>query len=84
MQQKTCMDEQEAQETNQMEEKVYEMWKRGLPIWEKYRNIVMACRKAMKKAEAYQELNLVKEAKDNTSVSQQENEDDGKHGPTAE
>jgi len=52
MWQKTYMDEQGAQEKNQMKEKVHRMWKRSLPTWEKYRNIVRACRKATKNAKA--------------------------------
>ena len=45
--------------------KVHEMWKKGLSRWEKYRNVIRACRDARKKANALLELNLEKEVKDN-------------------
>ena len=45
--------------------KVHEMWKKDLSTWEEYRNVVRACRDAMRKAKALLELNLAKEVKDN-------------------
>lgn len=41
------------------------MWKRDLFTWEKYRDLVRACRDAKRKAKANLELNLVREVKDN-------------------
>jgi len=46
--------------------KVYRMWKEGQATWEKYRNIVRACKEAMRKAKANLELNLARDDKDNT------------------
>ena len=45
--------------------KVHEMWKKDLSTWEEYRNVVRACRDAMRKAKALLELNLAKEVYDN-------------------
>ena len=47
------------------EKKIHEMWKKGLSTWEEYRNIVRACRIAMRKLKALLELNLAEEVKDN-------------------
>ena len=47
------------------EKKIHEMWKKGLSTWEGYRNIVRACRIAMRKLKALLELNLAEEVKDN-------------------
>ncbi|GAB0208992.1 mitochondrial enolase superfamily member 1 [Grus japonensis] len=43
----------------------YRMWKKGLPTWEEYRNVVRECRDATRKAKAHLELNLAGEVKDN-------------------
>jgi len=45
--------------------KVYRMRKEGQATWQEYRNIVRACREAMRKAEAHLELNLASDVKDN-------------------
>jgi len=45
--------------------KVYGMWKEGQATWEEYRNIVRACREAMRKAKAHLELDLARHVKDN-------------------
>ena len=48
--------------------KVHEMWKKSLPTWEKYRNVVRAWRDAVRKTEALLErraLNFAKEVKGN-------------------
>ena len=45
--------------------KVHEVWKKGLSTWEEYRNLVRACRGAMRKAKAHLHLNLAKVIKDN-------------------
>lgn len=45
--------------------KIQEMWKRGLFTWEEWRNVVRACRDAVRKAKAHLEFNLAKEVKDN-------------------
>jgi len=37
----------------------------GQAAWEEYRNIVRACRKAMRKAKVHLELNLARDIKDN-------------------
>jgi len=47
------------------EKKIHEMWKKGLSTWVEYRNIVRACRIAMRKLKALLELNLAEEVKDN-------------------
>jgi len=39
------------------------MWKEGQATWEQYRNIVRACREAMRKTRL--ELNLARDVKDN-------------------
>ncbi|GAB0204878.1 mitochondrial enolase superfamily member 1 [Grus japonensis] len=44
---------------------VYRMWKKGLAIWEEYRDVVRECRDAMRKAKAHLELNLARDVKDN-------------------
>ena len=38
--------------------KVHGMWKEGQATWEEYRNVVRACRHAMRKAKAHLKLNL--------------------------
>jgi len=45
--------------------KVYRMWKEGQATWEEYRNVVRACREAMRKAKVHLELNLARDVKDN-------------------
>jgi len=45
--------------------KVHEMWKEGQATWEEYRNVVRACRDAMRKAKAHLELNLARDVKNN-------------------
>jgi len=45
--------------------KVYRMWKQRQATWEEYRNIVRACREAMRKAKVHLELNMVRDGKDN-------------------
>ena len=45
--------------------KVYGMWKEGQTTWEEHRNVVRACREAMRKAKAHLELNLARDVKDN-------------------
>jgi len=45
--------------------KDHEMWKEGQATWEEYRNVVRACRDAMRKAKAHLELNLARDVKDN-------------------
>jgi len=41
------------------------MWKEGQATWEEYRNVVRACRDAMRKAQFHLELNLARDVKDN-------------------
>jgi len=41
------------------------MWKKGQATWEEYRNVVKACRDAMRKAKVHLELNLARDVKDN-------------------
>jgi len=45
--------------------KVHGMWKEGQATWEEYRNVVRACRDAMRKAKVHLELNLTRDVKDN-------------------
>jgi len=45
--------------------KVYGMWKEGQATWEEYRNVVRACRDAVRKAKVHLELNLARDVKDN-------------------
>jgi len=45
--------------------KVHGMWKEGQVTWEKYRNVVRACRDATRKAKAHLELNLARDVKNN-------------------
>ena len=47
------------------ERKVYGMWKERQATWEEYRNVVRACRDAMRKAKVRLELNLTRDVKDN-------------------
>jgi len=44
---------------------VYGMWKEGKATWEEYRNVVIACRDATRKANVHLELNLAGDVKDN-------------------
>jgi len=44
------------------------MRREGQATWEEYRNIVRACREAMRKAEAHLELNLARNMKDNKGI----------------
>jgi len=41
------------------------MWKEGQATWEEYRNVVRACRDAMRKAKVCLQLNLARDVKDN-------------------
>ncbi|GAB0202606.1 mitochondrial enolase superfamily member 1 [Grus japonensis] len=43
---------------------VYRMWKKGLPTWEEYRDVVRECRDATWKAKAHLELNVARDVKD--------------------
>jgi len=45
--------------------KIHGMWKEGQATWEEYRNVVKACRDAMRKAKAHLELKLARDVKDN-------------------
>jgi len=45
--------------------KVYEMWKKGQATWEEYRNVVKACRDAIRKAKVHLELKLTRDVKNN-------------------
>lgn len=47
---------------------LYEMWEKDLSSWEETRSVVRACREAMRKAKAHQELKLMKEIKDNRNI----------------
>ena len=40
------------------------MWKEGQATWEEYKNVVKACRDAMRKAKVHLELNLSRDVKD--------------------
>jgi len=44
---------------------VYGMWKEGQATWEGYRNVVRACRDAMRKAKVHLGLNLTRDVKKN-------------------
>ena len=44
--------------------KVHGMCKEGQATWEEYRNVVRACRDAMRKAKVHLEMNLARDAKD--------------------
>ena len=54
----------ELMEKFQWKKIVYGMWKGGLVSWKECRNIVRACRIAVRKAKAHLVLNLVREIKD--------------------
>jgi len=41
------------------------MWKEGQATWEEYRNVVRACREAMRKAKVHLELKLARDVQDN-------------------
>ncbi|GAB0209109.1 mitochondrial enolase superfamily member 1 [Grus japonensis] len=43
---------------------VYRMWKKGLPTWEEYRDVVRLRRDATRKAKAHLELNVARDVKD--------------------
>jgi len=43
--------------------KVYGTWKEGQATWEEYRNVVRACRDAVRKAEVHLELNLARDGR---------------------
>jgi len=43
--------------------KVHGMWKEGQATWEEYRNMVIACRDATRKAKAHLELKLARDVK---------------------
>jgi len=43
--------------------KVHGMWKEGQATWEEYRNVVRACRDAMRKAKVHLELKLARDVK---------------------
>ncbi|GAB0203352.1 hypothetical protein GRJ2_002800800 [Grus japonensis] len=43
---------------------VYRMWKKGVAIWEEYRNVVRECKNATRKAKAPLELKLARDVKD--------------------
>jgi len=45
--------------------KVHGMWKKGQSTWEEYRNVVRACRDAMRKAKSQLELNLARDINNN-------------------
>jgi len=45
--------------------KIHGMWKEGQVTWEEYRNVIRACRDAMRKAKAHLELNLAGDVKHN-------------------
>jgi len=45
--------------------KVHGMWKVGQATWEKYRNVVRACRDATRKAKAHLELKVARDVKNN-------------------
>jgi len=45
--------------------KIHGMWKEGQPTWEEYRNVVRACRDAMRKPKAHLELKLARDVKNN-------------------
>jgi len=45
--------------------KVHGMWKEGQVTWEEYKNVVKACREAMRKTKACLEINLARDVKDN-------------------
>lgn len=49
----------------EQKKKVYEVRKKGLATLEEYKNIVRACRDAVRKVKAHLELNLAREVKDN-------------------
>jgi len=40
------------------------MWKEEQATWEEYRNVVRACKEAMRKAKAHLKLNLARDVKD--------------------
>lgn len=48
----------------EQKKKVYEVWKKGLATSEEYKNIVRACRDAVRKVKTHLELNLAREVKD--------------------
>jgi len=41
------------------------MWEEGQDTWEKYRNVIRACRETTRKAKAHLELKVAKHVKDN-------------------
>jgi len=43
--------------------KVHGVWKEGQATWEEYRNVVRACRDAVRKAKVHLELNLARDVK---------------------
>jgi len=45
--------------------KVHAMWKERLATWEEYRNVIRACRDAMRKAKIHLELNLARDVRNN-------------------
>lgn len=49
----------------EQKKKVYEVQKKGLATLEEYKNIVRACRDAVRRVKAHLELNLAREVKDN-------------------
>jgi len=51
----------------EQKKKVYEVRKKGLATLEEYKNIVRACRDAVRKVKAHLELNLAQEVKDKKS-----------------
>ena len=44
----------------------YRKWKQGCIAWEEYRDVVRMCRDKMRKAKAQMELNLARDARNNT------------------
>ena len=59
------MDEKGTPSLTQVEDKDLGTWKEGESTWEKYRNVVRACRAATRKAKVHLELNLPREVKNN-------------------
>jgi len=57
--------------------KVCGMWREGQATWEEYRNVVKACRDAMRKVKVHLELNLAmsKTTRRASSIHQQQKED---------
>lgn len=55
----------ELTEKLKQKKKVYRLWKKGLATWKECKNVVSACRDAIRKAKACLQLKIAKEVKDN-------------------